>query len=94
MPNLSLRTVIALAVIGLVLYAVPTLVTFYTDWLWFGEVGYQEVFLRTLTARATLGGVVLVLAFAVLYVNVRLAQTALKRRVFTIVTVQGPHTIA
>ena len=40
---------------GLVLAAivVPTAVAFYTDWLWFGETGYREVFLTTLTAQST-----------------------------------------
>jgi len=92
-PKLRLRTVIALGVVGL-LFVVPTLVRVYTDWLWFGEVGYQEVFLRTLAAQGALGGVVFLFAFAVLYVNLRLAQKALKRREFTIMTPQGPHTIA
>ena len=34
----------------------PAAVTFYTDWLWFGETGYQEVFVRRLTAQGALGG--------------------------------------
>ena len=34
----------------------PAAVTFYTDWLWFGETGYREVFVRKLTAQGTLGG--------------------------------------
>jgi uncharacterized membrane protein (UPF0182 family) len=93
-PNLSLRTIIVVGVIGAVFFVVPNLVMLYTDWLWFGEVGYQDVFLRTLTTRATLALIVFVLAFAVLYGNVRLAQTALRRRQFTIMTPQGPHTIA
>ena len=33
----------------------PASITFYTDWLWFGEMGYQEVFARTLAAQGTLG---------------------------------------
>jgi uncharacterized membrane protein (UPF0182 family) len=93
--NIRLRTLIALAITGLVLFLLaPTLVTLYTDWLWFGEVGYEEVFLRTLAAETTLGGTVLVVAFAVLYLNVRLAQIAGNQPRFTIMTPQGPHTIA
>ncbi len=94
MPKLSLRIVIILGAIGVALFLVPNLVMLYTDWLWFGEVGYEEVFVRTLTTQATLALIVFVFAFAVLYGNVRLAQTALKRRQFTIMTPQGPHTIA
>jgi uncharacterized protein len=48
---------------------VPALAEFYTDWLWFGETGYQQVFLRELTARAWLGGVAAVVAFAFLFAN-------------------------
>ena len=35
---------IGFAVVGLVLLAGPQAVRLYTDWLWFGEVGYQSVF--------------------------------------------------
>ena len=35
--------------------ALPAAVTFYTDWLWFGETGYRDVFVRRLTAQGTLG---------------------------------------
>ena len=94
MPNLSLRSILVLILVGLLVFAGPALVTLYTDWLWFGEVGYEEVFLRTLSARTWLGGVVFLFAFAVLYGNLRLAQRALKRYEFTIMTAQGPHTIA
>jgi hypothetical protein len=93
-PSLSLRSIIVLALIGLVVFVAPWLVTLYTDWLWFREVGYEQVFLRILSARATLGGVVFLVALAVLYLNLRLAQRALKRRQVTLFTAQGPRTIA
>ena len=32
--------------------AIPALAEFYTDWLWYREVGYEQVFLRSLTARS------------------------------------------
>ena len=35
----------------LLLLIVPTVVEFYTDWLWFLEVGHEQVFLRTLNSR-------------------------------------------
>src|SRR3954454_2584223 len=93
-PHLTLRTMIVVGVVGAVLFLTPQLVLLYTDWLWFGEVGYEDVFLRTLTARATLAVLVFGFAFAVLYGNVRLAQIGLNRRQFTIMTPQGPHVIA
>ena len=49
----------------------PAALTFYIAWLWFGETGYQGVFIRTFTAQATLGGSAIAAAFAVLWLNVR-----------------------
>ena len=39
----------------IVVVGLPAAVTFYTDWLWFGETGYQDVFVRKLTAQGALG---------------------------------------
>jgi uncharacterized membrane protein (UPF0182 family) len=61
--------VVALVVLGLVAQLVPL----YTDWLWFQEVGYSQVFTTTLSLRGTLFAIV---AFAValfLWANLTLA---------------------
>ena len=42
-----------LLVAALLLFIVPTAVGFYTDWLWFRELGYEGVFLRSLNAQAS-----------------------------------------
>lgn len=47
--------------------------TVYTDWLWFGETGYTGVFTTMVRTRAVLGGVFGLVAFALLYANLRLA---------------------
>ena len=94
MPKLSPRTLSLLIAAALALFLAPQLVRLWTDWWWFGEVGYQQVFARTLTTRVLLGGAAFVLAFAFLYANVRLAQQTMKRSAFTIMTAQGPHTIS
>lgn len=44
----------------------------YTDWLWFGEVGYTQVFTATLAAKVALGVVGALFAFVLLYANLRL----------------------
>ena len=44
----------AFAVLAGLFFAGPSLVRFYTDWLWFGEVGYQQVFFTMLRAQGTL----------------------------------------
>ena len=62
------------ALVALVLFvALPSLAELYTDWLWFGEVGYQSVFLKSLMTKGLVGGAALLLAFAVLFGNIRVA---------------------
>jgi uncharacterized protein len=55
----------------------PALARFLTDWLWFGETGYRQVFLTELTTRSWLFSGGLVVAFLVLLVNLRHALAAL-----------------
>ena len=74
-------------VVGLLLVALiaPSLVKFYTDWLWFGEVGYQSVFMTMLRSQ----GLLFVIAFAIgalwLAINIRAAVAGIGdlRPVFT-----------
>ena len=40
----------------IVVVGLPAAVTFYIDWLWFGETGYQDVFLRKITTQGALAG--------------------------------------
>ena len=72
----------------------PASITFYTDWLWFGEVGYQDVFARTLTAQGTLGIAAMAVAFCVLLVNLRVAMRMVSPRHVVVSTREGPLTIA
>ncbi len=73
------------AVLALVFFAGPSLVRLYTDWLWFGEVGYQQVFLTILGAQATLFVIAFVIAVAWLAANLRMALATVGdlRPVFT-----------
>ena len=77
-----------------VLFLLPALATVYTDWLWFVQVGYAQVFLRTLSARMILGTVVALLVLAVLAANIGLARKAFGQRSFTVIGPQGPQVIA
>lgn len=76
MRSRSLTGLFVLAVI--LLFAIPSLSIYYTDWLWFGEVGYTQVFLRSLNAQGAVFAGVFVVAFGFLYGNLRLAQVGLK----------------
>jgi uncharacterized membrane protein (UPF0182 family) len=82
------------AAVILLFFVLPSFATLYTDWLWFVETGFEQVFLRTMSARIELGVVVFLIVFAVLFVNIRLAQGALKQRSFTVFGPQGPRTVA
>jgi uncharacterized membrane protein (UPF0182 family) len=84
---------VALLVALLLFFTLPLLVSFYVDWLWFGEVGYQSVFLRSLTAKVTVSTLVFLVSFLVIALNLRLAFGALKRRDFEIMTADGPRSI-
>jgi uncharacterized membrane protein (UPF0182 family) len=77
-----------LAVFALVaglFFAGPSLVRYYTDWLWFGEVGYQQVFLTMLRAQGTLFAIAFVASVVWLTVNLRVALATVGdlRPVFT-----------
>ena len=72
---------------------IPTLAELYTDWLWFGHVGYGHVFLKSLGARAVLTVCSGILVFALLGGNLMLALRALRPRVFMVSTAQGRQTL-
>src|SRR5436190_6011181 len=61
--------VLALVALGLVAQVVPL----YTDWLWFQEVGYSQVFLTTLSLRGSMFGAVALVVALVLWANLTLA---------------------
>jgi hypothetical protein len=83
-----------LVVLGALLLGVPWFATFYTDWLWFGEVGYQPVFVKTLAAQSTLFAIGFVIALAIVAPNLLIAMRSARRREFVVVTPDGPRTVS
>src|SRR5581483_2451488 len=74
--RLRLRLILfVVAIFGFIV--LPSLVSFLLDWLWFGSVGYREVFVTSLRAQASLGTVVFAAAFAVLYGNLWIAVSSI-----------------
>jgi uncharacterized membrane protein (UPF0182 family) len=69
---------IGLAAGLLLVFAGPSLLRFYTDWLWFGEVGYQSVFATMLRSQGTLFTITFVVAFAWLAFNARTAVGSIR----------------
>ena len=88
------RRVRFIAVVALLVLFVPASVEFYTDWLWFGETGYQSVFLKQLTEQFFVGAVAAAFALGVLFINIRLALRGFVARQLVVTTREGPIAIA
>ena len=77
MPTKLILALLAILVL-VTLVALP-FAELFTEWLWFGEVGYQAVFIKSLTTKGLLGLLAFVGTFAVLFANLRLAVRGLDR---------------
>jgi uncharacterized membrane protein (UPF0182 family) len=74
------RWLFALAVLALaLLFVVPTIAAYATDWLWFRELGYERMFLRSLNAQGTVFVATFAGVFLFLLLNLRIARRALRR---------------
>jgi hypothetical protein len=91
-PGIS-RLPLVLFVLFVLLTSIPSLVRLYTDWLWFSEVGYTQVFLRVWTARSVIGTLAAVTAFAAFFVNLQLCFRSLRRRELAVMTPRGLQVI-
>ena len=69
-----------LLVLGVfLLLVVPSSVTYYTDWLWFRELGYEGIFVRSLNAQVTVFGATFAVAYLFLFFNLRMARGTISR---------------
>ncbi len=67
------RWLIALAILLAVLLMWPGWAGFYSEWLWFQELGYQRVFTRTLLTKFGLGAIIALLSALLIWLNLKLA---------------------
>ena len=65
-----------LGAVFVAMVVVPWLASFFTDWLWFKEIGFRTVFTTSLIWRVGLFFLGVAFAFAYFYGNVRLARGA------------------
>src|SRR5919106_2869463 len=65
--------VVILVVVFVLLGLVAQLIPLYTDWLWFGEVGYSQVFLSILSLRGGLFTAMLIAVLIFLWANLTFA---------------------
>ncbi|MEV0946104.1 UPF0182 family protein [Rhodococcus sp. NPDC049939] len=90
LPSLSKRSralLVAALVAAVLLMVGPRLISTYTDWLWFGEVGYRGVFTKVLLTRVIVFLVVGVVVGVIVWLALLLAYRS--RPVF--VPVSGPN---
>jgi hypothetical protein len=84
--SLGLRLLLA-ALLSLLL--VPSAAVFYTELLWFTELGYRALFVKALTAKAALGSSVTLIAFLVLFGSFRIALRGVRIPVLVMKTGNG-----
>src|SRR4030065_2058686 len=75
---------IVYAVSLVLVFILPKLIGFYTDWLWFGEVGYTQVFTTRLITQLLLGVSVATTAFFFIYTNLQIAVRATKDKAINV----------
>jgi uncharacterized membrane protein (UPF0182 family) len=59
---------------AVLLFAIPSFSIYYTDWLWFRELGYTGVFFTSLNAQATVLIATFVAAYGFLFANLLIAR--------------------
>src|SRR4051812_24916096 len=83
------RWLVGLGVVAAaLLLVVPSAAGYYTDWLWYRELGYEGMFLRGLNAQAIVFAATFASVFLFLLVNFHIARAAV-RRPHMIVTPHG-----
>ena len=78
-----------LVLAALAFFVLPAAFDFLADWLWFGEVGYQQVYSTEITTRAITFGVGFAVAIAWLTFNVRFALASISPAPLTFTTREG-----
>ena len=77
------RRWIVIAVVALVIFiSINSVVRFYTDWLWFGELHFASVFWKIFWTRAAVGAVGGLVAAVVVFANLEVARRGAPRTRF------------
>ena len=90
MTKRTIRFSILIAAL-VVFLAAPSFIRFYTDWLWFGELGYQFVLATMLRSQGSLFTIVFVGMLVWLSLNLRVAVASLTDARPTYTTREGFH---
>ena len=81
--------VIVIGLAALTLFVVPAAVDFAVDWLWFGELGYRQIYSTEIATRAAAGLAGFLITVAWLLLNVRHALAAISPAPLTFTTREG-----
>ncbi|MEO8482034.1 MAG: UPF0182 family protein [Acidobacteriota bacterium] len=65
---------------AILLFVIPSVASFYTDWLWFRELGYEGVFLRALNAQTAVFAGTFAAVYLFLFLNLRFARRRTEER--------------
>ncbi len=84
-------TIVILALLFFVLPLLTSAAVFYTDYLWFDDLGQTDVFATTLMSQAVTGLAFAVLTFLMIFVNARIARRMSPRAVLTSVGDMPPQ---
>ncbi len=93
MPPSTIFRIVVLAGAAILFFVLPSSVGLAADWLWFGEVGYRDVFLTGLTARSALFVLMFVVAASWMWLHLRRAVRSLSAAPIHVATVEG-YTVA
>ncbi len=58
----------------------PTIIRLVTDWFWFKEIGFENIFTTILVTKIILAFVIGFIAFALIYLNLKIASRLTKNR--------------
>jgi uncharacterized membrane protein (UPF0182 family) len=67
-------------IVLLVLFIFPSIIRLFSDWLWFLQVGFQTVFTTILGTQIISGLVVGIIAFGLIYLNLKIAHRLTRSR--------------
>ena len=81
--------VVLLIAAAAIFFVLPATLDFLADWLWFGEVGYRQVYSTAITARAVAWTGGFVVAMAWLIVHARLALASMSPAPMSFTTREG-----
>lgn len=81
--------VVFLIAAAAIFFVLPATLDFFADWLWFGEVGYRQVYSTEIGAQAAAGGAAFAIALAWFVVNARIALAAISPAPMSFTTRDG-----